>query len=66
MRTHQNENNILLNFPRSLSILLETTKTDNNALDIAIYNLKFTKTYGQLYYEIKCKISMGFHYVKTT
>jgi hypothetical protein len=38
--------NILLNFPRSLSILLlQTSKTDNNALDIdAIYNLKLGKT----------------------
>jgi hypothetical protein len=37
---------MLLNFQRSLSILLlQTSKTDNNALDIdAIYNLKFTQT----------------------
>jgi hypothetical protein len=37
---------MLLNFPRFLSILLlETSKTDNNALDIdAIYNLKLRKT----------------------
>jgi hypothetical protein len=42
MRTYQNEYNMLLNFPRCLTILLlETNKTDNNALDIdAIYNLK--------------------------
>jgi hypothetical protein len=35
-----------LDFPRCLSILLlQTTKTDNNALDIdAIYNLKFNST----------------------
>jgi hypothetical protein len=45
MRTYQNEHNMLLNFPRCLSILLlQTSKTDNNALDIdAIYNLKFRK-----------------------
>jgi hypothetical protein len=37
---------MLLNFPRCLSILLlQTSKTDNNALDIdAIYNLKLRKT----------------------
>jgi hypothetical protein len=36
---------MLLNFPRYLSILLlETSKTDNNALDIgALYNLKLRK-----------------------
>jgi hypothetical protein len=35
-----------LNFPRYLSILLlQNSKTDNNALDIdAIYNLKLKKT----------------------
>jgi hypothetical protein len=46
MRTYQNEHNILLNFPPRLSILLlQTSKTDNNALDIdAIYNLKLIKT----------------------
>jgi hypothetical protein len=46
MRTYQNEHNILLNFPRCLSVLLlQTSKTDNNALDIeAIYNLKIRKT----------------------
>jgi hypothetical protein len=40
-------NNLFLTFPRYLSILLlQTGKTDNNALDIdAIYNLKFRKTY---------------------
>jgi hypothetical protein len=39
-----NEHN--MNFPRYLSILLlQTSKTDNNALDIdAIYNLKLRKT----------------------
>jgi hypothetical protein len=44
--TCQNEHNMLLNSPRRLSILLlETSKTDNNALDIdAIYNLKLRKT----------------------
>jgi hypothetical protein len=38
--------NMLLNFPRCLSILLlQTSKTDKNALDIeAIYNLKLRKT----------------------
>jgi hypothetical protein len=38
--------NMLLNFPPCLSILrLQTSKTDNNALDIdAIYNLKLRKT----------------------
>jgi hypothetical protein len=48
MRTYQNEHNMLLNFPRCLSILiLQTSKTDNNALDIdAIYNLKLRKTYS--------------------
>jgi hypothetical protein len=42
MRTYQNEHNMLLNFSRCLSILpLQTSNTDNNALDIdAIYNLK--------------------------
>jgi hypothetical protein len=46
MRTYQNEDNMLLNFPRCLSILLlQTSKTDNNALDTgAIYNLKHRKT----------------------
>jgi hypothetical protein len=41
-----NEHNMFLNFPRSLSILLlQTSKTDNNALDIdATYNLKLRKT----------------------
>jgi pyrroloquinoline quinone (PQQ) biosynthesis protein C len=43
MRICQNEHNVLLNFPRYLSILLsKTSKTDNNALDI--YNLKLRKT----------------------
>jgi hypothetical protein len=38
MRTYQNEHNMLLNFPRNL---LQTSKIDNNALDIdAICNLK--------------------------
>jgi hypothetical protein len=42
MQTYQNEHNMLLNFPRCLSILLlQISKTNNNALDIdAIYNLK--------------------------
>jgi hypothetical protein len=32
---YQNEHNMLMNFPRCLSILLlQTSKTDNNALDI--------------------------------
>jgi hypothetical protein len=46
MRTYQNEHNMLLNFPQCLSILLlQTSKTDNNALDTdAIYNLKLRKT----------------------
>jgi hypothetical protein len=41
MRTYQNEHNMLLNFLRCLRILLlQTTKTDNCALDIdATYNL---------------------------
>jgi hypothetical protein len=35
MWTYQNEHNMLLNFPRCLSILLlETSKIDNNALVI--------------------------------
>jgi hypothetical protein len=38
MRTYQNEHNMLLSFPRCLSILLlQTSKTDNNALDIALF-----------------------------
>jgi hypothetical protein len=63
---------MLLNFPRCLSILLlQTSKTDNNALDIdAIYNLKLRKTKPNstdsfMYYQIKCKISMASHYLKT-
>jgi hypothetical protein len=42
--------NMLLNFQRCLSILLlQTSKTDNNALDIdAIYNLKLRKTQPNL------------------
>jgi hypothetical protein len=46
MRMYQNEHNMLLNFPRCLSILqLQTNKTDNNALDIdVVYNLKLRKT----------------------
>jgi hypothetical protein len=46
MRTYQNEHNMLLNYPRCLSILLlQTSKTDNDALHIdAIYNLKLRKT----------------------
>jgi hypothetical protein len=46
MWTYQNEHNMLLNFPQYLSILLlQTSKTDNNALHIdAIYNLKLRKT----------------------
>jgi hypothetical protein len=41
---HQNEHNMLLNFLQCLTIiLLQTSKTDNNALDIdAIYNLKLS------------------------
>jgi hypothetical protein len=41
------EHNMLLNFPQCLSILLlQTSKTGNNALDIdAIYNLKLRKTF---------------------
>jgi hypothetical protein len=43
MRTYQSNNT---NFKRCRSILLlQTSKTDNNALDInAIYNLKLKKT----------------------
>jgi hypothetical protein len=46
MRIYQNEPNMLLNFPRCVSILLlQTSKTDNSALNIdAIYNLKLRKT----------------------
>jgi hypothetical protein len=41
-RIYQNENNMLLNFPRCLSILL--LQKDNNALDIdAIYNPNLEK-----------------------
>jgi hypothetical protein len=45
MRTYQNEHNTLLNFQRCLSILLlQTSESDNNAVDIdAIYNLKLRK-----------------------
>jgi hypothetical protein len=47
MRTYQNEHKMLLNFPRCLSILLfQTSKSDNNALELdidAIYNLKLRK-----------------------
>jgi hypothetical protein len=33
MQTYQNDHNMLVNFPRCLSILLlQTSKTDNNAL----------------------------------
>jgi hypothetical protein len=59
----QNKHNILLNFPQCLSILLlQTIKTENNALDIdAIYNLKLKKKkhnlIQQFHYQIKCKIS---------
>jgi hypothetical protein len=55
MQTYQNEHNMLLNFPWWMSILLlYTSKTDNNALDIdAIYNLKLRK------------ISMASHFAKT-
>jgi hypothetical protein len=52
---------MLLNFPRRLSILLlQTSKSDNNALALdidAIYNLKLRKT---------TKISMASQYGKTT
>jgi hypothetical protein len=43
---YQNKHNMLLNFLRCVSTLvLQTTKTDNSALDIvAIYNLKLRKT----------------------
>jgi hypothetical protein len=46
MQINQNEHNMLLNFPRCLSIfLLQTSKTGNNALDIdTVYNLKVRKT----------------------
>jgi hypothetical protein len=49
-------------------LLVQTSKTDNNALDIdAIYNLKLRKTVNrQLYYQIKRKFSMASHYAKTT
>jgi hypothetical protein len=45
MRTHQNEHN-MVNLTRCPSILLlQTSKTDNNALDIdVICNLKLSKT----------------------
>jgi hypothetical protein len=47
---HQNEHNMLLHFLQCLTIiLLQTSKTDNNALDIdAIYNLKLRKTLPSL------------------
>jgi hypothetical protein len=58
---------MLLNFPRCLSILLlQTSKTGNNALDIAaIYNLKL-KHYLIPQTQIKRKISIASHYAKTT
>jgi hypothetical protein len=49
MWTYQNEHNMLLNFPRCLSILLlQISKTGNNALDTdAIYNLKCRNNVNQ-------------------
>jgi hypothetical protein len=46
MQPYQSEHNMLLNFPRCVSILLlQTSKTENNALEIdALYNLKLRKT----------------------
>jgi hypothetical protein len=37
MRTYQNEHNMLLNFPRLSVLLLQTSKTDNNALDMTLF-----------------------------
>jgi hypothetical protein len=67
MRTYQNEHNMLLNFPRCLSILLlQTSKTDNNALDMTLFitsNLvKHNLIQQTVDYQIKCKISMTSHY----
>jgi hypothetical protein len=49
--TYQNEHNMLLNFPRYLSILLlQIRKTDNNVLDIdAIHNLKLGNKVNAFY-----------------
>jgi hypothetical protein len=71
MRTYQNEHNMLLNFPRGLSILLQTSKTDNNGLDIdAIYNLKLRKTKpnstDSLTTKLNAKFPMASHYATTT
>jgi hypothetical protein len=59
MRTYQNEHNMLLNFPRYLSILLlQTSKTDNNAPALTLFitsNLEKHNLIQQtLYYQIKC------------
>jgi hypothetical protein len=69
MRIYQNEHNMLLNFPRCLSILLmQTSKTDNNALDIdAIYNLKLRKTLPNSTDSLlPNEIFMASHYSKQT
>jgi hypothetical protein len=54
--------NMLLNFQRCLSILLlQTSKADNNALDIdAIYNLKLSTD------SFTIKLNAKFRYAKTT
>jgi hypothetical protein len=56
MRTYQNEHNMLVNFPRCLRILLlQTSKSDNNAPDIdAILTSNLEK---HLYYQIKSQFS---------
>jgi hypothetical protein len=49
MRTYQNEHNMLLNFQRCLAIrLLQTSKTDNNALDIDAIQGVAKLTYSKL------------------
>jgi hypothetical protein len=62
MRIYQNEHNMLLNFPRCLSILLlQTSKTDNNALDIdATYNLRLRKTYRNSTDSFTTKLNVKF------
>jgi hypothetical protein len=63
---------MLLNFPQCLSILLlQTSKTDNNASDIdAIYNLKLRKTQPNstesFTTKLNAKFSMASDYAKTT
>jgi hypothetical protein len=48
-RIYQNEHNMLLNFQRCLAIrLLQTSKTDNNALDVDAIQGVAKLTYSKL------------------